>query len=178
MKINHTPLEGVLVVEPEKYKDERGYFSETFSRKDYDDLGIINKFVQDNHSFSKKGVLRGLHFQKKNPQGKLVRCASGSVLDVVVDINVESKTLGEHFSIVLSAENSKQLWIPPGYAHGFLVISDFADFMYKCTEYFHPDDQCGIVWDDPILNIKWPEENPIISIKDKSLQSFEDFLKT
>ena len=166
MKAEKTILEGVLVIQPEIFSDSRGFFLESFNRKKYQSLGISNEFVQDNHSRSVRNVLRGLHFQKNNPQGKLVRCTKGKVLDVIVDIEKKSETFGKHVMVELSEENGTQVWIPPGYAHGFLVLSEYADFNYKCTAYYDPNDQRGVIWNDPFLNIQWPVTKPILSEKD------------
>jgi dTDP-4-dehydrorhamnose 3,5-epimerase len=153
-----TELEGLLVLEPQVFGDDRGFFFESFNARDFAQLtGVTTPFVQDNHSRSVKGVLRGLHFQNPKPQGKLVRVSLGEVFDVAVDIRVASKTFGKWFGIHLSAENKKQLWIPPGFAHGFLVVSDHAEFLYKTTDYWHPEFEHSIQWNDPELNIEWPE---------------------
>jgi len=167
MKAQATALPGVLIITPKKFGDERGFFVETFQAERYRALGIAHEFVQDNHSRSARGVLRGLHFQRNHPQGKLVRVSRGSVFDVVVDINPVSPTYGQHVSAVLSDNNGLQLWIPPGYAHGFCVLSDLADFEYKCTEYYRPDDEGGLLWNDPALAIEWPLSDPILSSKDQ-----------
>ena len=170
MKIHHTNLKNLLLIEPEIYEDERGYFYESFnSRKLLSLLNLKdNAFVQDNQSKSKKGVLRGLHFQKiPAEQGKLVRVVNGSVLDVVVDIRKDSETYGEHFSIKLSGENHKMLWIPSGFAHGFLSLEDDTIFCYKCTNYYSKEFERCIVWNDFDLNIDWGIENPIVSEKDQ-----------
>lgn len=175
MEIKQTNISGCKIIEPIEYKDNRGFFLETFQKNRYKDLaGIDYEFVQDNHSRSSKNVLRGLHFQKENPQGKLIRVPQGTVLDVVVDIRKNSKTYGNWISVVISGENKTQLWIPPGLAHGFLVLSDFADFEYKCTDYFDSSDEYTILWNDPDLKIKWGIENPIISLKDSNGLYFKD----
>ena len=171
MKAEKTILEGVLIIQPEVFSDSRGFFLESFNRKKYQSIGIDDEFVQDNHSRSVRNVLRGLHFQKNNPQGKLVRCTKGKVLDVIVDIEKDSDTFGKHVMVELSEENATQVWIPPGYAHGFLVLSENADFNYKCTAYYDPNDQRGIMWNDPFLNIQWPVTKPILSEKD-SMNSY------
>ena len=175
MKITKTEIEGVIVIEPTIHRDKRGFFLETFSEKTYKNIGIQEDFIQDNFSHSKKNTLRGLHFQSKNPQGKLVKVSRGEVFDVAVDIRKDSSTFGKHFSIVLNDKNFKQLYMPPGIAHGFYVISENADFQYKCTDYYFPDDQCGIIWNDKTLNIDWPSKNPLVSEKDKLFCSFGDF---
>jgi dTDP-4-dehydrorhamnose 3,5-epimerase len=169
MKIIKTNLDGCVVIEPKVYGDERGFFLETFQESRYaKDAGITLPFVQDNHSRSSKGVLRGLHFQRKKPQGKLVRVVKGEVYDVAVDIRQGSPTYSKWAAIVLSENNKKQVWIPPGFAHGFLVLSEVADFEYKCTDYYDADDECSIIWSDPSISISWPELNPILSKRDLS----------
>ena len=167
LKIFKSKLAGCLVIEPDVYGDERGFFLEAFHMSKYADIaGILLPFVQDNHSRSSQGVLRGLHFQKTKPQGKLVRVVRGEVYDVAVDIRRESDTFGQWESVVLSEENKKQFWVPPGFAHGFLVLSDVADFEYKCTDYYDPSDEGCVLWNDPDLDITWPVTNPILSNKD------------
>ncbi|MBI0153492.1 dTDP-4-dehydrorhamnose 3,5-epimerase [Gilliamella sp. W8128] len=168
MQVTETEIPDVKIVKPKVFGDERGFFLETFEQKRYQQMLDINfNFVQDNHSRSQKGVLRGLHFQKQNPQGKLVRVVRGQVYDVVVDIRKDSKTFGKWVSIILSEENKTQLWIPPGLAHGFVVLSDIADFEYKCTNYYDPKSEESLLWNDPTVNIDWPVTNPILSTKDK-----------
>lgn len=171
-KIKVTPceIEGLYVIEPTVFKDERGYFVETYNQKDFNEAGLTMVFVQDNQSMSVKGVLRGLHFQKEFPQGKLVRVVKGSVFDVAVDLRAGSKSYGQWFGVELSAENKKQFYVSEGFAHGFLVLSDEAEFAYKCTDFYHPGDEGGLLWSDPQIGIKWPVEegmNLIISDKDK-----------
>jgi len=168
MEVIQTEIPDVKIVQPKVYGDDRGFFLETFEQKRYQEmLGINLNFVQDNHSRSQKDVLRGLHFQTKNPQGKLVRVVRGKVFDVAVDIRKDSKTYGKWISVVLSEDNKTQLWIPPGLAHGFLVLSDIADFEYKCTNYYDPTSEACLLWNDPTVNIKWGISNPILSEKDK-----------
>ena len=174
MKIIKTELDGVLVLEPTTYNDNRGFFIESYNKKILKEIGLDFDFVQDNHSRSTKDVLRGLHFQKNHPQGKLVRCVRGSVFDVAVDVNKESPNFGKYFSIELNDINNRMLWIAPGYAHGFCVLSEVADFNYKCTEYYYPNDQAGILWSDNDIGINWPTSNPIISEKDKNYPSLKD----
>jgi dTDP-4-dehydrorhamnose 3,5-epimerase len=157
IKIETCPIEGLYIIEPTVFGDARGYFMETYNQKDMEDAGLTMKFVQDNQSCSTKGVLRGLHFQKQHPQGKLVRVIKGSVFDVVVDTRKDSKTFGKWFGLELSEENKKQFYIPEGFAHGFLVLSDVAEFCYKCTDFYHPNDEGGIAWNDPEIGIAWPE---------------------
>ena len=166
MKIEKTNLDGVLVIKPETYDDERGFFLESFNKIKYAKAGINFDFVQDNHSHSSKAVLRGLHFQKTKPQGKLVRVVRGKVYDVAVDIRKDSPTFGKWEAIILSEENKIQFWIPPGFAHGFLVLSDTADFEYKCTAYYDSSDEGCLLWNDTNLKIPWPIDNPILSEKD------------
>ncbi len=173
MKIIKTELDDCIVIQPAVFKDDRGFFQETYNHKRYSEqAGISYNFVQDNQSRSKKGVLRGLHFQKKNPQGKLVRVTRGEVFDVVVDIRKESNTFGKWNGVYLNEDNKKQLWVPPGFAHGFLVTSDIADFEYKCTSFYDPADEGSIIWNDPDLKIQWPASNPIVSNKDKQANLF------
>ena len=158
-KIKVTPckIDGLYVIEPEIHGDERGYFMETYNFRDLQNEGLTMRFVQDNQSMSKKGVLRGLHFQKEHPQGKLVRVIRGKVFDVAVDLRKGSPTYGQWHGIVLSDENKKQFYIAEGFAHGFLVLSDEAEFCYKCTDFYHPGDEGGIAWNDPGIGIEWPD---------------------
>ena len=163
-----TKLLGVLIIEPKVFGDQRGFFKETFSVERYKtQAGIEQAFVQDNHSRSRKGVLRGLHFQKTKPQGKLVSVTRGAVYDVVADINPESLTYGQYVGVELSEDNHRQLWVPPGYAHGFCVLSEEVDFVYKCTDYYDPSDEGGVAWNCPMLNINWPIDNVQLSEKDQ-----------
>ncbi len=179
MPINVTPtvIPDVLIIEPKVFGDGRGWFFESFNEKDFSaSLGHAVTFVQDNHSFSKKGVLRGLHYQLEQTQGKLVRVCHGAVFDVVVDLRKSSTTFGHWAGIELSAENKKQLWIPPGFAHGFLVLSETAEFLYKTTDYWHAASEQCIVWDDSTLNIDWPDigVKPILNSKDATGLTFLD----
>lgn len=167
MKVLETVLPGVLIIEPKVFGDARGVFLESYQAERYRQLGIQHTFVQDNHSRSARGVLRGLHFQRSRPQGKLVSVSRGSVYDVAVDINPASPTCGQFVAVELNDENHRQLWIPPGYAHGFCVLSDIADFQYKCTDYYIPEDEGGLLWNDPQVNIPWPIEQPLLSAKDQ-----------
>jgi dTDP-4-dehydrorhamnose 3,5-epimerase len=170
VKVTQTDLPGVLIIEPKILGDERGFFLETFQADRYQALaGISAKFVQDNHSRSRRGVLRGLHVQKQQPQGKLVRAARGEIFDVAADVDPRSATFGRWVGVSLSDTNHRQLWIPPGYAHGCLVTSEIADLVYKCTDYYHPQSETGVIWNDPDLNIAWPITDPILSDKDKRL---------
>lgn len=167
MKVIETQLPGVLIFEPKVFGDQRGFFTETFQQQRYSEAGIDLPFVQDNHSRSARGVLRGLHFQRTRPQGKLVRVSRGAVYDVAVDIDPKSPTCGQYVGVELNDENHRQLWVPPGYAHGFCVLSDVADFIYKCTDYYFPDDEGGLLWNDADVQIPWPIENPQLSAKDQ-----------
>ena len=175
MKISHSKLKGCVIIEPRVFDDERGFFLETFQSDRYEqEAGIDLPFVQDNHSSSARGVLRGLHFQKTKPQGKLVRVVGGEVYDVALDIRKGSETFGEWESVILSEDNKKQFWVPPGFAHGFVVLSDTADLEYKCTDYYDPSDEGCIFWNDPDLDIPWPIANPILSTKDESAKRLAD----
>jgi dTDP-4-dehydrorhamnose 3,5-epimerase len=174
------PIEGLVIIEQAVFEDERGFFMESYNCRDFKQGGIDINFVQDNHSKSREGVLRGLHFQKIHPQGKLVRAVKGKVFDVAVDIRKGSLTFGKWFGVELSEENKKQFYIPSGFAHGFLVLEDNTEVLYKCTEYYYPEDEYGIIWNDPAINIKWPLEKIgelIISEKDNSLPIFEEVMK-
>ena len=159
IKVTETPIQGLYVIEPTVYGDERGYFVETYNQQDMNDAGLDMEFVQDNQSKSKKGVLRGLHYQKEYPQGKLVRVTKGRVFDVAVDLREGSETYGQWYGIELSDENFKQFYISEGFAHGFLVLSEEAVFQYKVTDFYHPGDEGGLAWNDPKIGIKWPELN-------------------
>jgi len=175
VRVTRTELAGVLLIEPHTHRDERGFFLETFQAKRYREVaGITLPFVQDNHSRSGRGVLRGLHLQTARPQGKLVRVACGEVFDVAADIDPESHTFGRGFGAVLSDRNQHQLWIPPGYAHGYLVLSEVADFEYKCTDYYDPTAEAGVVWNDPALAIDWPLDTPTLSAKDRLLPTLAE----
>ncbi len=176
MKVIDTNIPEVKIIEPKVFGDERGFFLETYSEERYNRLlGLDLHFVQDNHSRSTRGVLRGLHFQQKNPQGKLVRVVRGEVFDVAIDIRQGSPTFGQYASVVLSEENKKQFWVPEGFAHGFLVLSDSADFEYKCTNYYDPSSEACLLWNDPELGIKWPVEvEPLLSEKDQQGKLLKD----
>ena len=181
-KITVTPcdIEGLYVIEPTVFKDERGYFVETYNQNDMKEAGLDMVFVQDNQSMSTRGVLRGLHFQKQFPQGKLVRVVRGKVFDVAVDLRSDSKTYGKWFGVELSAENMKQFYIPEGFAHGFLVLSDEAECCYKCTDFYHPGDEGGLAWNDPEIGVEWPLEEGvdlIISEKDQKWKGLKDTFK-
>jgi dTDP-4-dehydrorhamnose 3,5-epimerase len=177
MKVIDTNIPEVKIIEPEVFGDHRGFFMETWNQKKFEELvtGEPTLFVQDNHSKSKKGILRGLHYQKKNTQGKLVRVVSGEVFDVAVDIRKNSPTYGQWVGELLSAENKKQLWIPEGFAHGFYVTSKEAEFVYKCTNYYSPEHECSIKWDDDALGINWPVKGDVLlSEKDKRALEFSN----
>ena len=180
IKVTTCDIEGLYVIEPTVFKDERGYFMETYNQNDFKEAGLNMTFVQDNQSMSVKGVLRGLQFQKQYPQGKLVRAVRGTVFDVAVDLRSDSKTYGKWFGVTLSAENKKQFYIPEGFAHGFLVLSDEAEFAYKCTDFYHPGDEGGLLWSDPEIGVDWPIEpgmELIISDKDKKWSGLKDTFK-
>lgn len=167
-----TGINGLFVIETKLFEDTRGFFMETYNKKEFTKLGITNDFVQDNHSKSTKGVLRGLHFQKQYSQAKLVRVIKGEVYDVAVDLRSGSSTYGKYYGVILSEQNKLQFYIPKGFAHGFLVISNEAEFVYKCDEFYHPEDECGILWNDPTININWPLH--LIGGEDEILQSEKD----
>jgi dTDP-4-dehydrorhamnose 3,5-epimerase len=179
MKVVETHLFGCVMIEPQVFGDQRGFFLETFQARRYAELaGIDLPFVQDNHSRSRRGVLRGLHFQVNKPQGKLVRVASGEVFDVAVDLRDDSPTFGGWFGAVLSDENKRQLWVPPGFAHGFVVMSETADFEYKCTDYYDPSDEGAIRWNDAEIGIEWPDVGPVqLSQKDSQAPSFAEYCR-
>ena len=178
MKVIKTEIDEVMIIEPKVFGDDRGFFMESFSKERYRELvGIDGEFVQDNHSRSSKGVLRGLHFQKNNPQGKLVRVIDGEVFDVAVDIRHGSKSYGKWVGVHLSGDNKRQFWVPPGFAHGFVTLSETADFEYKCTSYYDPTDECCLMWNDETVGINWPVTAPILSEKDKLGLKLEDLPK-
>ena len=162
IKVTKLDIEGLCIIEPAVHGDDRGYFMETYNQKDMHEAGLDMVFVQDNQSMSKKGVLRGLHFQKKFPQGKLVRVISGAVFDVAVDLRKNSKTFGKWYGVELTAENKKQFYIPEGFAHGFLVRSETAEFCYKVTDFYHPGDEGGIMWNDPAIGIDWGDVTDVL----------------
>ncbi|SCJ87014.1 dTDP-4-dehydrorhamnose 3%2C5-epimerase [Anaerotruncus sp. 2789STDY5834896] len=172
-----TGIQGLVIVEPTVFGDDRGYFMETYNYNDFKEAGLDMVFVQDNQSKSKKGVLRGLHFQKKNPQGKLVRAISGEVYDVAVDLRRGSETYGQWRGVLLSAENKRQFYVPEGFAHGFLVMSDTAEFAYKCTRFYDPSDEGGLMYNDPDIGVEWPiaeDMDILLSDKDKKNPSFKE----
>ena len=174
MKVTETKLPSVLIIEPKVFGDSRGFFKETFQAERYREAGIEYDFVQDNHSRSQKGVLRGLHFQITKPQGKLVSCSQGAVFDVAVDVDPESATFGQYVGIELTEDNHRQFWVPPGYAHGFCVLTDTADFQYKCTDYYDSSDEGGLIWNDPDVAIEWPIDQPLLSDKDSKLPTLKE----
>lgn len=176
MKVETTPLEGVLLITPKVFGDDRGFFMETYNSAKTVDKGVPEIFVQDNHSRSSKGVLRGMHFQYPQWQGKLVRAIAGEIFDVAVDVRAGSATFGEWFGVFLNDENKQQLYVPPGFAHGFCVTSDIADVAYKCTSDYQPQQDTGIRWDDPEIGIKWPVKDPILSEKDCVLPLLKDIV--
>ena len=167
MRVTETPLAGVLLIEPKVFGDARGFFFESFNSVRYREAGIAADFVQDNVSFSSRGVLRGLHFQNPSPQGKLVSVLVGAVFDVAVDLRVGSPTFGKWFGATLDADNKRQLYVPPGFAHGFCVTSDTALFAYKCTGFYDPAAEGGVIWNDPDIGIEWPATMPVLSDKDQ-----------
>lgn len=182
-KVIKTPIEGLVVLEPTVYGDKRGFFFESYAKRDFEEMGIDVEFVQDNHSKSARGVLRGLHFQREHTQGKLVRVIAGAVLDVAVDMRPESNTYGASYSIELSAENQRMCYIPPRFAHGFLTLENNTEFVYKCTDYYHPESDSGIMWNDQILAIDWQferygidEKYLKISDKDKKHLGFNQII--
>ena len=180
ISVTKCDIEGLCVIEPTVFKDERGFFMETYNQNDFTEAGLDMVFVQDNQSMSTKGVLRGLHFQKNFPQGKLVRVVRGAVFDVAVDLRKSSKTFGKWFGVELSAENKKQFYIPEGFAHGFLVLSDEAEIVYKCTDFYHPNDEGGLAWNDEEIGVDWPITDDMeltISEKDQKWKGLSDTMK-
>ncbi|MGL5054432.1 MAG: dTDP-4-dehydrorhamnose 3,5-epimerase [Fusobacteriaceae bacterium] len=180
-----TGIEGLYILEPVVFGDERGFFLESYSKRDFEEIGIPYEFVQDNHSKSKKGVLRGMHFQTQYSQDKLVRVVAGSVYDVVVDLRKESKTFGKYFGVLLTAQNKKQFFVPKGFAHGFLTLEDDTEFLYKCTEYYMPQFDSGILWNDSEVGIDWKlsefqitESELTLSEKDKKQQTLAQFIES
>jgi dTDP-4-dehydrorhamnose 3,5-epimerase len=174
MKVNKAPLDGVLIIEPGVFKDPRGIFYEVYSAKKYEEHGVPINFVQDNHSISEKGVLRGLHYQTSPGQAKLVRVTRGEVFDVALDIRKESPTFGKWWGLHISETNKLQLYIPRGFAHGFCVLSESVEFLYKCSDYYSSENERGIIWNDPDLAIDWPIKNPILSEKDTMYPRFNE----
>ena len=177
MRVEETILPGVVVVRPDVFQDDRGFLLETYSKERYDEFRELGwDFVQDNHSRSRRGVLRGLHFQEREPQGKLVRVSRGRVFDVVVDIDPASPTFRQHVGVILDDADHLQLFIPPGYAHGFCVLSDVADFEYKCTAHYRADDSRGVLWNDPAIAIPWPLDDPVVSAADARNPTLDEYL--
>jgi dTDP-4-dehydrorhamnose 3,5-epimerase len=177
MKIVTTSIEGIFIIEPKVFNDSRGFFMETYNRNKYIKAGIDTVFVQDNLSYSVKDTVRGLHFQIKNPQAKLIQVITGEIFDVAVDIREGSATFGKWTGFHLSDRNKRQLFVPKGFAHGFCVLSETAHFLYKCSDFYAPDDEGGIIWSDPAIGIDWPVENPIISEKDKQYSNLSYLTK-
>jgi dTDP-4-dehydrorhamnose 3,5-epimerase len=174
MRVLPTPLDGVLVIEPDVYRDGRGFFLETYHQRRYAEAGIFGPFVQDNHSYSTRGTLRGLHAQVRHPQGKLVRAVEGEMFDVAVDIRRGSPTFARWVSVVLSGDNLRQLFIPPGFAHGFYVLSDRVHVEYKCTDYYDAGDEVTVAWNDPAVGIDWPAAEPVLSARDRAAPRLAD----
>jgi dTDP-4-dehydrorhamnose 3,5-epimerase len=178
MKVLLTDLPDVLIIEPDVFQDTRGFFLETYHAQKYREAGILEVFVQDNHSRSAQGTLRGLHAQRQHPQGKLVRVIHGEVFDVAVDIRPESPTFKRWVGITLSAENFRQVYVPPGFAHGFCVMSKIAEVEYKCTDFYDPTDEIGILWNDPEIGVKWPIDEPVLSDRDRGAASLVEVVRT
>lgn len=176
MKLITTSIEGLLIIEPDVFEDKRGYFLETHHQHRFQDAGVSTVFVQDNLSFSKKDTLRGLHFQVTHPQAKLVQAITGTIFDVAVDIRGGSPTFSQWSAIRLSEENKRQLFIPPGFAHGFCVLSEYAHVLYKCSDYYNPADEGGLLWSDPAVAIEWPVKNPILSERDRQHPLLENLV--
>ena len=178
MKVEKTTIPDVLILTPKVFGDERGFFLESYNKNIFKDAGIPLEFVQDNHSKSYQGVIRGLHFQKKYPQGKLIRCIQGEILDIVVDIRIGSPTFGHTLNVKLNQENKKQVWVPTGLAHGFSVLSETAEILYKVTDFYNPQDEAGIRWNDPELAIDWQVKNPQLSKRDQDLPLFQNIIRS
>jgi dTDP-4-dehydrorhamnose 3,5-epimerase len=174
VKVVTTSLDGLLLIEPEVFRDSRGFFLEAYQRQRFHGAGIAASFVQDGHSRSRKGVLRGMHYQLRRPQGKLVYVVRGEIFDVAIDIRVGSPTFGQWYGTILSDENHHQVYVSPGFAHGFEVLSAYADVVYKCTDYYDPEDEGGVPWDDPAVGIEWPLPNPIVSQRDMEHRNLSD----
>lgn len=176
--VTRTPLEGLLLLNIEHFKDDRGFFIESWTKRDFDATGVQAEFVQDSHSASTYGVLRGLHYQDmRAPMAKLVRCTVGRILDVVIDLRMSSATFGKWFSAELTAENKTQIYVPVGFAHGFATLSDYCEVQYKQTEYYRPETEAGIAWNDPEVGIQWPYENPTLSKRDQRQQRLAEYRK-
>ncbi|MBS2025264.1 MAG: dTDP-4-dehydrorhamnose 3,5-epimerase [Deltaproteobacteria bacterium] len=177
MKLHRTEIDDVVVLEPDVFRDARGFFLETYHQAKYVAQGLTAPFVQDNHSRSSKGTLRGLHAQRKNPQGKLVRAVRGEIWDVAVDLRPGSKTFGKWAAATLSEDNFRQIWVPPGFAHGFCVLSDVAEVEYKCTTLYDRADEIGVLWNDPAIGIPWPVQEPLLSSKDLALPTLAGLME-
>lgn len=177
MNVITTEIKDCLIIEPKIFNDNRGFFLQTYKKDDYLASGIKHDFIQDNHSRSSINVLRGIHIQTEKPQGKLVSVIKGEVFDVAVDLRRDSNTFGKWTAVVLSEKNKKQFWVPPGFGHAFLSLTDDVDLVYKCTEYYYPEKELTIAWNDPKINIDWPCKNPILSDKDMNARSFNDIFK-
>ncbi|MDQ4428546.1 dTDP-4-dehydrorhamnose 3,5-epimerase [Yokenella regensburgei] len=175
MNVIKTPLKDCVIIEPKVFGDSRGFFLEAWHKEKYEQAGITGNFVQDNRSRSSRNVLRGLHFQHTKPQGKLVSVISGEVYDVAVDLRPGSETFGQYVGVILSGEKNNQLYVPPGFAHGFCVLSEYADFHYKCTDFYDPSDEGGIIWNDPDIGIEWPVTSPLLSDKDIKLMTLAEY---
>jgi len=176
VRFSTTALPGVIVIEPDLHRDARGFFLESFHARRYAEAGVPTRFVQDNHSRSARGTLRGLHAQGRRPQGKLVRAIAGEIYDVAVDIRVGAPTFGRWFGVVLSADNFRQCYVPPDFAHGFCVLSEWAEFEYKCTDFYDPTDEIRLLWNDPDIGIDWPIREPILSAKDRAARPLAELL--
>jgi dTDP-4-dehydrorhamnose 3,5-epimerase len=176
MKFTPTSLPEVILIEPDVYRDPRGFFLETYHQRKYAEHGIPGPLVQDNHSFSRRGALRGLHAQKQRPQGKLVRAVEGEMFDVAVDIRRGSPTFARWYGAVLSGENFCQLWVPPGFAHGFCVLSETVHVEYKCTDFYEPEDELAVSWNDPAIGVAWPIRDPVLSVKDQKAPRLADLM--
>jgi dTDP-4-dehydrorhamnose 3,5-epimerase len=176
MKVIHTTIPEVLVFEPQTFTDRRGHFFETYQEKKYREAGVPKSFVQDNQSYSVKNVLRGLHFQLNHPQGKLIRVTRGEVFDVAIDLRRSSPTFGKWHGEILSAENRRQMYVPENFAHGFCVLSEEAEFLYKCTDFYVPGDEIGLIWNDREVGVEWPIDNPILSDKDAELPTLAEVI--
>jgi len=175
-RLTQTPLDGLLIVQIDYFQDERGFFIESWHKRDFAEAGLHVEFVQDSHSASRSGVIRGLHYQDmRAPMGKLVRCTVGRIFDVALDLRASSRTFGKWFGMELSAENKTQLYIPPGFAHGFATVSDYCEVQYKQTGFYNPETEGGIKWNDPDIGIRWPYENPILSLRDQRQMSFREY---
>lgn len=174
MRFIETELKSIILIEPDVHEDQRGYFFEFYHERKYTEGEITSSFIQDNYSQSVRGTLRGLHYQLKKPQGKLIVVVEGAVFDIVVDIRRGSPTFGKWYGVELSSENKRQLYVPPGFAHGFCVLSKAAGVVYKCTNFYSPEDEHGIIWNDPMIGISWPVANPLLSLKDQSYKSLAE----